>query len=116
MILIDNIIGSLLLFTGLIFMIVGSIGILRLPDFFTRTHAASKVDTVGIVIALIGIAFIGQGRVEGDKALLAAFLIMLTNPVAAHALAKAAYVAGITPWKKGKSGEDSGPESQKEDA
>lgn len=106
MILIDNIIGALFLFTGLIFMIVGSIGILRLPDFFTRTHATSKVDTVGIVITLIGIAFIGQGRVEGDKALLAALLIMLTNPVAAHALAKAAYAAGITPWKKEKGSDE----------
>jgi multicomponent Na+:H+ antiporter subunit G len=114
MILLDNIIGMLLLFTGLVFMIIGSVGILRLPDFFTRTYAASKVDTVGIVIALIGIAFIGQGRVEGDKALLAAFLIMLTNPVAAHALAKAAYASGITPWKKKKAGTGDGPVSPEE--
>lgn len=114
MILLDNIIGSLLLLVGLTFMIVGSIGILRLPDFFTRTHAASKVDTVGIVIALVGIAFIGQWRVDADKALLAAILIMLTNPVAAHALAKAAFVAGITPWKKTREDQDSKIETPSE--
>jgi multicomponent Na+:H+ antiporter subunit G len=87
-------------------MIVGSFGLLRLPDFFARTHAASKVDTVGIVIALIGIAFLGQGRVDADKALLAAFLIMLTNPVSAHALAKAAYSSGHKPWQRKEPGQD----------
>ncbi|HKJ90521.1 MAG TPA: monovalent cation/H(+) antiporter subunit G [Oceanipulchritudo sp.] len=100
MILLEDIIGSLLIFIGLFFMIVGSFGLLLLPDFFARTHAASKVDTVGIVVALIGISFLGQGWFEADKALLAAFLIMLTNPVSAHALAKAAYRAGHKPWTK----------------
>ena len=100
MILLEDVIGSLLVLIGLFFMIVGSFGLLLLPDFFARTHAASKVDTVGIVVALIGISFLGQGWVEADKALLAAFLIMLTNPVSAHALAKAAYRAGHKPWTK----------------
>ena len=100
-------IGLILLFVGLAVMIIGSIGILRLPDFYTRTHAASKVDTVGIVIALLGIAFMGQGGLEGTKALLAAFLIMLTNPVSAHALAKAAYASGLAPWRKEDSGDNS---------
>lgn len=109
MILIDNVIGILLLLAGLGFMIVGSLGILVLPDFFARTHAASKVDTVGIVVALIGIAFLGQGRVDGDKALLAAFLVMLTNPVSAHALAKAAYASGLTPWRREGTGKRNEP-------
>jgi multicomponent Na+:H+ antiporter subunit G len=101
MTIIENTVGVTLLLIGLFFMIVGSIGILRLPDFFARTHAASTVDTVGIVISLIGIAFIGHGIVEGGKTLLAALLIMLTNPVSAHALAKAAFASGLTPWRKG---------------
>ncbi len=109
---IGDIIGLILLFSGLGIMIVGSVGILKLPDFFTRTHAASKVDTVGIVVALIGIAFLGHGSIEGDKALLAAFLIMLTNPVSAHALAKAAYDSGLTPWRKDKPMETSEPEEK----
>jgi multicomponent Na+:H+ antiporter subunit G len=113
MTLIDNIIGSILILTGLFFMIVGSFGLLRLPDFFARTHAASKVDTVGIVIALIGIAFLGQGRVDADKALLAAFLIMLTNPVSAHALAKAAYNSGHKPWQRKEPGRNTGSPSPK---
>ncbi len=83
---------------GLTLMIIGSIGLLRLPDFFARTHAASKVDTVGIVVA-----FLGHDRIDAAKALVAAFLIMLTNPVAAHMLARAAYKTGLRPWKKGDS-------------
>ncbi|MFO7724418.1 MAG: monovalent cation/H(+) antiporter subunit G [Oceanipulchritudo sp.] len=112
MIPINEIIGSLLILVGLFFMIVGSFGLLRLPDFFARTHAASKVDTVGIVIALIGIAFLGKGHLDAHKALLAAFLIMLTNPVSAHALAKAAHEAGHKPWKKESASENSGSEKK----
>jgi multicomponent Na+:H+ antiporter subunit G len=98
--LIGTIMGIALLLAGLGLMIVGSLGSRLLPDFFSRTHAASKVDTVGIVVALIGIAFLGEGGVEGTKALLAAFLIMLTNPVSAHALAKAAFASGLEPWRR----------------
>lgn len=112
---IDGIIGSLLIFIGLFFMIVGSFGLLRLPDFFSRTHAASKVDTVGIVIALGGIAFLGKGHLDAHKALLAAFLIMLTNPVSAHALAKAAYRAGHKPWQKETAEETSESETKRTD-
>lgn len=115
MTLFENIIGSILILIGLFFMIVGSFGLLRLPDFFSRTHAASKVDTVGIVIALIGISFLGRGWVDADKALLAAFLIMLTNPVSAHALARAAFSAGHKPWKMATSGKGSSSKPERVD-
>lgn len=95
-----NILGSALILFGLVLMIIGSVGLLRLPDFFARTHAASKVDTVGIVVALIGISFLGGGWIDSGKVLIAALLIMLTNPVAAHMLARAAYQSGLKPWKK----------------
>jgi monovalent cation/proton antiporter MnhG/PhaG subunit len=101
--LIENIIGAGMILFGLTLMIIGSIGLLRLPDFFARTHAASKVDTVGIVVAILGITFLGHDRIDAAKALVAAFLIMLTNPVAAHMLARAAYKTGLRPWKKGDS-------------
>lgn len=103
MTLIENIIGYGMILLGLGLMITGGIGLLRLPDFFSRTHAASKVDTVGIVIALLGITFLGQERIDSGKALIAALLIMLTNPVAAHLLARAAYTSGLKPWRKGDS-------------
>lgn len=109
--LIENIIGYGMILLGLGLMITGGIGLLRLPDFFSRTHAASKVDTVGIVIALLGITFLGQERIDSGKALIAAILIMLTNPVAAHMLARAAYTSGLKPWKKGDSTKNSDVDS-----
>lgn len=96
-----SIIGVLLLFFGLILMTAGSIGLIRFPDFYTRTHAASKVDTVGSVVSLLGIALIAGTEVDAAKALMAAIVIMLTNPVAAHFLARAAYRSGLRPWKAG---------------
>lgn len=93
-------IGLALVFVGLIFMIIGSVGIVSLPDFFARTHAASKVDTVGITVVTLGIACIEGFSLDGLKVLLAALFIMLTNPVAAHALARAAIRAGLKPWSR----------------
>lgn len=93
--------GLALVVCGVIFMFLGSIGIVRLPDFFSRVHAASKVDTVGICIVILGVACIEGISLDAVKVLLAALFIMMTNPVSAHALARSALRTGITPWKRG---------------
>ncbi|MDQ8202067.1 monovalent cation/H(+) antiporter subunit G [Pelagicoccus sp. SDUM812003] len=96
---IGEIIGYALILVGLLGMLVGSIGLVRLPDFFSRTHAASKVDTVGVIVALIGIAVFAGVTLDSAKVLLAGLFIMLTNPVAAHALGRAAWKRGLKPWQ-----------------
>jgi multicomponent Na+:H+ antiporter subunit G len=93
--------GLVLILTGLTFMALGSVGIVRLPDFFSRAHAAGKVDTVGTVLVLIGVAIIEGFTLSGGKVLVAALFVMLTNPVAAHALARAALFQGQKPWRRG---------------
>ncbi|MCH7225604.1 monovalent cation/H(+) antiporter subunit G [Haloferula sp. A504] len=93
-----DIVGYGLVVLGLAFMLVGSVGIVRLPDFFARTHAASKVDTVGVSIVVVGVACIEGFSLDGLKVLLAAFFVVMTNPVAAHALARAAALTGLRPW------------------
>ncbi len=93
--------GLMLIGVGLGFMALGSVGIVRLPDFFSRTHAASKVDTVGIVVVLLGVAVLAGFTLNGGKVLLAAVFVMATNPVAAHALARAALFEGFKPWRPG---------------
>lgn len=95
-----QVIGYAMVMLGLVFMLIGSVGIVRLPDFFSRTHAASKVDTVGVTIVALGVACIEGFSLDGLKVLLVAFFVMLTNPVAAHALARAAIRAGLTPWAR----------------
>lgn len=96
----QQIVGLLVILAGLTLMALGSVGIVRLPDFFSRTHAASKVDTVGIVVVLLGIAVLEGFTLNAGKVLLAAVFISLTNPVAAHALARAALRQGFKPWRR----------------
>jgi multicomponent Na+:H+ antiporter subunit G len=98
--IVQDIVGVGLVLLGLVFMALGSLGIVRLPDFFARMHAASKVDTVGIVVVLFGIAVLEGFTLDAGKVLVAAVFIMLTNPVAAHALARAALWQGIKPWRR----------------
>lgn len=85
---------------GVLTMLIGSIGIVRLPDFFSRTHAASKVDTMGIIIILLGLAAYEGATINGAKLLIAAVMVGLSNPVAAHALARVAMRFGLRPWTR----------------
>ncbi len=99
--LVQLILGVPLILLGLVFMFLGGIGVIRLPDFYTRTHAASKVDTVGVVLVLFGVAVIEGLTLTTVKVLLAAFFILLTNPVSVHALGRAALRQGLIPWRRG---------------
>lgn len=99
---IQTIIAVVLILSGLLMMLTGSIGILRLPDFFCRTHAASKVDTVGIMVLLAGLAVYEGLTLTSAKLVIAMFFIALSNPVSVHALARAALRFGMKPWLKGR--------------
>jgi multicomponent Na+:H+ antiporter subunit G len=85
------------LFAGAFFLLVGSIGIIRLPDFFTRTHATSKSDTLGIMLVLGGLAIYEGLTLNSAKLLLAIVFVALANPVGSHALARAALRFGLKP-------------------
>ena len=78
-------------------MIIGSLGMVRMPDVFTRLHAASVSDTFGVSLILIGLILVGGLSLVSVKlAFLLAFLF-LTGPVATHAVARAALDAGVKP-------------------
>jgi multicomponent Na+:H+ antiporter subunit G len=87
------------LITGSLFIIVGGLGLLRLPDFYTRVHAASVTDTVGSWLVLIGLMFQAGLTLVSAKLVLVLVFLVLTSPLASHALAKAAYLQGIAPWR-----------------
>ncbi len=90
----------LLMAGGVFFMLVGSIGLLRLPDFYTRVHAAGKVDTLGVLMFVAGtIVFVGL-EVLNLKLLLIFVFVALTSPVATHALARKAYLYKYKPWQR----------------
>lgn len=95
------IISVFLITLGIFFMFVGSVGILRLPDFYSRTHTISKGDTLGIFLVIIGL-IVYEGFTQSSlKLLLIVFFIALSNPVGGHALAKAAYTKGLKPFLSG---------------
>ena len=89
-----------LISAGVLFDLFGCIGLLRLPDVYTRLQAATKAVTLGTCLILVGIAVaaFGAGRYPtGLKALLCALFVLVTSPTAAHALARGAYRSGIKP-------------------
>ncbi|ERH06431.1 MAG: multisubunit Na+/H+ antiporter, MnhG subunit [Halonotius sp. J07HN4] len=86
---------------GLFFTFVSAAGVIRLPDVFARAHTASQADTLGAGFALAAVALtIGWGP-TAVKTVLLLFFIFVTNPTAAHAIARAAYEEGIEPWTQG---------------
>ncbi len=88
------VIVALLLIAGALFALVAALGILRLPDLYTRMHAASKAGTVGSGLLLLA-AGLHSGEMAVFARALAGFVFfILTAPVAAHLLARAAHITG----------------------
>ncbi len=90
------------LILGLLFILLGVVGILRLPDFYTRLHAMSKCDTLGVALMLLALAIYMGASLVTVKLLLISVFIGLANPTVTHALGRAALKAGLTPWVRDK--------------
>lgn len=87
---------------GLAFDLLGCIGLVRLPDVYNRAQAATKCVTLGTCMILVGVAvaaFSGAVWPMGIKAILCAAFILLTSPVAAHAICRGAYISGVRLWE-----------------
>ncbi|HLE08909.1 MAG TPA: monovalent cation/H(+) antiporter subunit G [Thermodesulfobacteriota bacterium] len=95
------ILAGILIFAGCFLIVVASIGIVRFPDFYSRMHPAGKTDTMGQGLVLFGLMVYEGFSFVSVKLLFIIIFIFVVNPTATHALAKAAYVAGIRPWQKG---------------
>jgi multicomponent Na+:H+ antiporter subunit G len=85
------------LVAGTAFCIIGAAGLIRMPDFYTRMHAASVTDTVGAGLILFGLMVQAGFTLVTAKLVIIAMLILLTSPAASHALARAAFVRGVRP-------------------
>ncbi len=84
---------------GLAFSLSGAVGILRMPDLYSRIQCSSKTVTMGALPALVALV-VGEGIDSNyaSRALLVAALLLIVNPTASHALARAAYKSGIEMW------------------
>ncbi len=85
-----DVLSWILLLGGAIFLLVGAIGALRFPDFYTRLHAVSVCDTMGAGLVLVGLMLQGGLSLVTVKLLLVFYFMMFTGPTAVHALAEAA--------------------------
>jgi multicomponent Na+:H+ antiporter subunit G len=95
-----NIASIVLVSSGVIFLFLGAVGILRFPDFYTRMHAAGKCDTLGSLLIVFGIAFYSGMTLGSVKVIAIAVFIFLTSPTATHAIARAAMKNNVDHWTK----------------
>ncbi|HRY12202.1 MAG TPA: monovalent cation/H(+) antiporter subunit G [Syntrophomonadaceae bacterium] len=84
---------ALIILIGSGFSLISAIGLLRLPDVYTRAHAASKSSTLGVLFVLLGtfLYFLTVGQYFSTKLLLGIFFVFLTAPVSAHMICRSAY-------------------------
>lgn len=103
-----NILVVILLLAGLFLFFATTVGILRLPDFYSRMHAAGKGDTLSSLLMLLGLALYEFHELNLDtvlvalKILLILVFIFMASPTATHAITDAGYESGVKPWQKDK--------------
>mgnify|MGYP001098766653 CR=1 FL=1 len=101
-----SIVVAVLLIAGLVFFTGGVVGILRLPDFYTRLHPAGKMDTLGSLLVLLALALFNLRDIHWDtvltclKILLIVLFVFISSPTATHAIVDAGVRAGLKPWIK----------------
>jgi multicomponent Na+:H+ antiporter subunit G len=92
-----DIISWCFLLAGGAFLLVGGLGLIRLPDFYSRLHAAGIIDTMGAELILFGMMVQAGFSLVTVKLLLIGVFIFITSPTSTHAVANAALVAGLEP-------------------
>ncbi len=97
-----DVLGWLFILAGVFFIFTGSMGVLRMPDFFTRVHPAGVTDSLGAPLLLIGIAILSGFTLFSFKIILLVIFLLITNPTATHALCRSAILSGLEPWTKEK--------------
>jgi len=83
------------LVSGSVFSVIGGVGVIRMPDFYTRSHAASVTDTLGASLILLGLGIHSGLNLITVKLVFIFLFLYLTSPTALHALVKAAYSRGL---------------------
>lgn len=97
---VNNVLSIIFLGFGTFFMLIGSIGLIRLPDFYSRTHATGKVDTLAIMLVILGLILYEGFTINSAKLLIIIIFVGITNPTATNALARAAFRFRLLPWFK----------------
>lgn len=92
-----DVLANLLLGAGALLAVMGAIGVLRMPDFFTRTHAGSVTETGGMLLIMSGLLLLAPDLAVAVRLLLIVVFLLFTSPTAVHALAYSAVRDGLKP-------------------
>ena len=92
-----SILSSLCLFIGIVALLIGSLGLLRLPDIFSRMHAFGMMDTAGVGFLILGMMLHAGFTLITVKLAFIGIFLFFTSPIAGHAVAQAAYKDGVKP-------------------
>ena len=95
-----ELIGAGLMLVGLFFLVVAAIGMIRLPDVFSRSHAVALTDSLGALFLLAGLAVEQGFSPNALKILVVLGLLYMLNPVISHATVRAALRSGMKPWRR----------------
>ena len=103
-----QILAIVLIIGGAFFLTVSAIGLLRFPDFYSRTHAVGKSETLGTILVLSGLTVYNGWELSTIKILFIVIFVLIANPTATHAISRAALRSGLPPWtrKRKQNGED----------
>jgi multicomponent Na+:H+ antiporter subunit G len=92
-----DLISWFFLVVGALFCVIGALGLLRLPDFYTRLHGAGITDTLGAGMVMVGLMLQGGLSLITVKLIMILAFLWLTSPTSTHALAKSARSSGLEP-------------------
>lgn len=95
----SEIFGYAFILIGLLFDVFGCVGLIRLPDVYNRLQATTKCVTLGTCSILVGTIILKGPSATAIKAFLCILFLVLTSPVAAHALARGAHASGVKLWQ-----------------
>lgn len=90
-----TILGYTMIFLGSIFLLLGALGIVRMPDLYNRIQAGTKATTLGALSSIIGVGLVNPNWFF--KTLIIAIFIVLTNPIGSHSIARSSYKSGLKP-------------------
>jgi len=96
----SDLLSTVLLIAGAIFFLAGTLGLLRFPDIYTRLHALTKADNVGLGLVVAGLALQAESLAAVGKLLLIWVFVLLAGASVAHLVAAAARQRGIKLWKR----------------
>jgi multicomponent Na+:H+ antiporter subunit G len=93
-----HLVSTLLLLAGAFFFLAGTVGMLRFPDFYSRLHALTKADNVGLGLTVLGLALRAESLAAAGRLFLVSALVLLAGATASHLIARSGLRRGIEPW------------------